>query len=169
MGKYKLCLERKNITLNNVYHSLYIVNMKIKLTCEETVRSEGNRRSSLPNLVGWLGYCVRQYSSRAHCDFSCRDSMCVTSDRPQASAMDGKRGMISTRRVYGYRCKLHTWLILSLCFFFWAVHLASTPECSHVGFRQITEHESLPRPLNTTTQHKRRGSMTKLGDYVMFT
>jgi len=63
-----------------------------KLTCEETVRSDGNLSSSLPNLVGWLGYWVRQYSSRAHCDFSCRDSMCVTSDRPQASERRVNKG-----------------------------------------------------------------------------
>lgn len=36
------------------------------MTVEDTVRSDGRRRSSLPNLVGWFGYCVRQYSSRAH-------------------------------------------------------------------------------------------------------
>ena len=49
------------------------------------MRSEGNRSSSLPNRVGCAGYCVRQYSSSAHCDFSCRLSMCVTSDNPHAS------------------------------------------------------------------------------------
>lgn len=29
---------------------------------------------------------MRQYSSNAHCDFSCSDSMWATSDKPQASA-----------------------------------------------------------------------------------
>jgi hypothetical protein len=36
------------------------------ITCELTVLREGNRSSSLPNRVGWLGYCVLQYSSSAH-------------------------------------------------------------------------------------------------------
>ena len=36
------------------------------ITEAETVRREGSLRRSLPNLVGWLGYWVRQYSSRAH-------------------------------------------------------------------------------------------------------
>ena len=55
------------------------------ITCDDTVLSEGNRSSSLPNLVGWFGYWVLQYSSRAHCDFSWSDSMCATSDSPHAS------------------------------------------------------------------------------------
>lgn len=55
------------------------------MTDEETVRREGSRRSSLPKRLGWLGYWLRTYSSRAHCDFSCRLSMCAASDRPQAS------------------------------------------------------------------------------------
>lgn len=55
------------------------------MTCELTVRRDGSLSSSLPNRIGWLGYCVRQYSSSAHCDFSCSDSMCATSDNPQAS------------------------------------------------------------------------------------
>ena len=36
------------------------------MTCEDTVLKEGSRKRSLPNLVGWFGYCVRQYSSSAH-------------------------------------------------------------------------------------------------------
>ncbi|KAG8191190.1 hypothetical protein JTE90_011874 [Oedothorax gibbosus] len=62
------------------------------MTCEDTVRSEGSRRSSLPNLVGWLGYWVRQYSSSAHWDFSWRPSMWATSLRPQASVGKKIRG-----------------------------------------------------------------------------
>lgn len=58
------------------------------MTWEDTVLKEGSLNRSLPNLVGWLGYCVLQYSSRAHWDFSWRLSIWVTSDRPQAS---GKR------------------------------------------------------------------------------
>lgn len=61
------------------------------MTDDETVRSEGSRRSSLPKRLGWLGYWLRTYSSRAHCDFSCRLSMCAASDRPQASAPPGGR------------------------------------------------------------------------------
>lgn len=56
-----------------------------KLTWDDTVRSEGSLNKSLPKRVGWFGYCVRQYSSSAHWDFSCSDSMCATSDSPQAS------------------------------------------------------------------------------------
>lgn len=56
-----------------------------KLTCDETVRSDGNRSSNFPKRVGWFGYCVRQYSSKAHWDFSCNDSICAMSDSPQAS------------------------------------------------------------------------------------
>ena len=59
------------------------------MTEAETVRREGSLRRSLPNLVGWLGYWVRQYSSRAHCDFSCSCSIVVESARPQASAAGG--------------------------------------------------------------------------------
>lgn len=64
------------------------------LTAGDTMRSEGNRSSSLPNRIGWLGYCVRQYSSRAHWDFSCSDSMCATSDKPHASANANGRELI---------------------------------------------------------------------------
>lgn len=56
------------------------------MTEEETVRREGSRSSSFPKRLGWLGYWLRTYSSSAHCDFSCRLSMCAASDRPQASA-----------------------------------------------------------------------------------
>lgn len=59
------------------------------ITCELTVLREGNRSRSLPNLVGWLGYCVLQYSSSAHCDFSWRLSMCATSESPHASETNG--------------------------------------------------------------------------------
>ena len=57
------------------------------MTADETVLSDGKRRRSLPKRVGWLGYCVRQYSSRAHWDFSCSCSMVWDSTRPQASEM----------------------------------------------------------------------------------
>lgn len=56
------------------------------MTEEETVRREGKRSSSFPNRLGWLGYWLLTYSSKAHWDFSCRPSTCATSDRPQASA-----------------------------------------------------------------------------------
>ena len=55
------------------------------ITDADTVRSEGSRSKSLPNLVGWAGYWVLQYSSSAHCDFSCSCSMWFGSVRPQAS------------------------------------------------------------------------------------
>ena len=56
------------------------------ITEAETVRSEGSLSRSFPNLVGWLGYWVLQYSSRAHCDFSCSCSTTEESVRPIASA-----------------------------------------------------------------------------------
>ena len=55
------------------------------MTEDETVLRLGNRRSSLPNLVGWLGYWLRQYSSNAHWDFSCSCSIICTSLNPGAS------------------------------------------------------------------------------------
>ena len=55
------------------------------ITEAETVRREGSLRRSFPNLVGWLGYWVRQYSSRAHWDFSCSCSMVPESDKLEAS------------------------------------------------------------------------------------
>ena len=55
------------------------------ITEAETVRREGSLRRSLPNLVGWLGYWVRQYSSRAHWDFSCSCSIVPESDKLEAS------------------------------------------------------------------------------------
>ena len=36
------------------------------ITDDDTVLNDGSLRSSLPNLVGWFGYWLRQYSSRAH-------------------------------------------------------------------------------------------------------
>lgn len=58
------------------------------MTCELTVRSEGSRSNSFPNRVGWFGYWLLQYSSRAHWDFSCKLSMCGTSESPQASVKE---------------------------------------------------------------------------------
>ena len=55
------------------------------MTEAETVRREGSLSSSFPNLVGWFGYWVRQYSSNAHCDFSCSCSTTLESVRPIAS------------------------------------------------------------------------------------
>jgi len=55
------------------------------MTEEETVRREGRRSNSFPNRVGWLGYWLLTYSSKAHCDFSCKLSTWATSERPQAS------------------------------------------------------------------------------------
>ena len=36
------------------------------MTAGDTVLKLGSRSSNFPNLMGWFGYCVRQYSSRAH-------------------------------------------------------------------------------------------------------
>ncbi len=89
------------------------------MTCDETVRKEGSLRSSLPKRTGWLAYCVRQYSSRAHCDFSCRLSMCPTSDNPQASAKHYKNTKISLviRSIIFISClgRIQCCTILFLC------------------------------------------------------
>ena len=55
------------------------------ITEADTVLREGSLSNSLPNLVGWLGYWVLQYSSSAHCDFSCSCSMTGGEVRPMAS------------------------------------------------------------------------------------
>lgn len=60
------------------------------MTEDETVRREGKRSNNFPNRVGWLGYWLRTYSSRAHWDFSCKLSTWATSDRPQASVRNGE-------------------------------------------------------------------------------
>lgn len=61
------------------------------MTEEETVRREGRRSKSFPNRVGWLGYWLLTYSSKAHWDFSCKLSTWATSDRPQASGRKFKK------------------------------------------------------------------------------
>lgn len=58
------------------------------MTEEETVRREGRRSKSFPNRVGWLGYWLLTYSSKAHWDFSCKLSTWATSERPQASEVN---------------------------------------------------------------------------------
>ncbi len=57
------------------------------ITWDETVRNEGNLSSRRPKRVGWLGYWVLQYSSNAHCDFSCNCSMACPLVNPGASEM----------------------------------------------------------------------------------
>lgn len=66
------------------------------MTEEETVRREGRRNNSFPKRVGWFGYWLRTYSSRAHWDFSCKLSTCAMSDRPHASRRNSKK-----RRIVG--------------------------------------------------------------------
>lgn len=68
------------------------------MTEEETVRREGKRSSSFPNLLGWLGYWLLTYSSKAHWDFSCRPSTWATSDRPQASTDRGNDSGTNNRQ-----------------------------------------------------------------------
>ena len=55
------------------------------ITVDETVRSDGRRNKSFPKRVGWFGYWVRQYSSRAHWDFSWSWSIVWDSESPHAS------------------------------------------------------------------------------------
>ena len=56
------------------------------ITADETVRKLGNRSSNFPNRIGWFGYWVLQYSSKAHWDFSCNCSIVCTSVKLGASA-----------------------------------------------------------------------------------
>lgn len=82
-------LPDSNMSLMSVSIGVFPTNLtknSCSITAELTVLRLGRRRSSLPNLVGWFGYCERQYSSRAHWDFSWMDSMCATSLNPHASA-----------------------------------------------------------------------------------
>lgn len=60
------------------------------ITDDETVRREGSRSRSFPKRLGWFGYWLLTYSSRAHWDFSCKLSMWAASDRPQASEEHNK-------------------------------------------------------------------------------
>lgn len=81
------------------------------MTCEDTVRSEGNLKSSLPKRVGWFGYCVRQYSSRAHCDFSCNCSMAWALVNPGASGIGlDLRPLLGLSEKYIYLWKITRWL-----------------------------------------------------------
>ena len=70
-----------------------------------TVRRDGNRRRSLPKRVGWFGYWLRQYSSRAHWDFSWMLSIWFVSVRPHAS---GNRTWdifsLQMRSMFGWWC-----------------------------------------------------------------
>ena len=55
------------------------------ITEGDTVLRDGSLRRIMPKRVGWLGYWLRQYSSRAHWDFSCSCSIIPASVRPGAS------------------------------------------------------------------------------------
>lgn len=68
------------------------------ITDDETVRREGSRSRSFPKRLGWFGYWLLTYSSRAHWDFSCRLSMWAASDRPQASGRHARRHAQTRRR-----------------------------------------------------------------------
>ena len=81
-------LPLSNISLINVSMGVFPTNRtknSCSITCELTDRSDGSRNSSLPKRIGWFGYVLRQYSSSAHWDFSCNDSMWAASERPIAS------------------------------------------------------------------------------------
>ena len=67
------------------------------ITEADTVLREGSLSNSLPNLVGWLGYWVLQYSSSAHWDFSWSCSMVPDSVRPHASTMRGSQSSSQLR------------------------------------------------------------------------
>lgn len=76
--------------------------VKFDLTWDDTVRNDGNRNNNFPKRVGWFGYWVRQYSSNAHCDFSCNDSIWETSDKPQASAT-GRETKETINYLFGWK------------------------------------------------------------------
>ena len=86
-GHWKVLPER-SMSLMRVSMGVFPTSLtknSCSITEAETVLKEGRRRRSLPNLVGWLGYWVLQYSSRAHCDFSCSCSITEESVKPIAS------------------------------------------------------------------------------------
>ena len=87
LGHWKVFPER-SISLIKVSIGVFPTNLtknSCSITEADTVLKEGRRRRSLPNLVGWLGYWVLQYSSRAHWDFSCNCSITGGEVRPIAS------------------------------------------------------------------------------------
>ena len=87
LGHWKLLPER-SMSLIKVSMGVFPTSLtknNCSITEAETVLNEGSRSKSFPNLVGWLGYCVLQYSSRAHWDFSCNCSTTDASVRPMAS------------------------------------------------------------------------------------
>ena len=83
------------------------------ITEADTVLREGSLSSSLPNLVGWLGYWVLQYSSSAHWDFSCSCSMVPDSVRPHASTMGGSQSS-SQHRSQRIQCRAFCVVMLLL-------------------------------------------------------
>lgn len=57
-GQLKL-LPLSNISLISVSMGVFPTSLtknNCSITCELTVRKDGNLRSNLPNLIGWLGY-----------------------------------------------------------------------------------------------------------------
>ena len=112
------------------------------ITEAETVRREGSLRRSFPNLVGWLGYWVRQYSSRAHWDFSCSCSTTEESVRPIASEIfsltHSRRIIISMTGIYWFKnlkiflyiihnnLSISSEILFSLTYAFWHIKLSHT-------------------------------------------
>ena len=85
------------------------------MTEEETVRREGRRSKSFPNRVGWLGYWLLTYSSKAHWDFSCKLSTWATSERPQASGRKFKKKKKKTTKNSVIRLRGLKWVTWSVC------------------------------------------------------
>jgi len=82
------------------------------MSCVDTDRREGSRRSSFPKRVGWFEYWVRTYSFRAHWDFSWTRSIWDVPDSPQAS-VNMNRLWLSSRLQATYREALHSSYILT--------------------------------------------------------
>ena len=84
-----IIISRINVSIGVLPTNLTKNNCSI--TAEDTVRKLGNRSRSFPNLMGWFGYWVLQYSSKAHCDFSCNCSIVCTSVKLGASETQKNR------------------------------------------------------------------------------
>ena len=81
-----IIISRINVSIGVLPTSL--TKNSCSITAEDTVRKLGSLSKSLPNLMGWFGYWVLQYSSKAHCDFSCNCSIVCTSVKLGASVIN---------------------------------------------------------------------------------
>ncbi len=78
------CMSRISVSMGVLPTSRMKKSWEMRLA--GTALRAGSRSRSRPKRCGWPGYCMRSYSVRATCAFSCRLSMCAGSDSPHASA-----------------------------------------------------------------------------------